>query len=106
MKDSALIFLGGKVTEKDLSHMGFVECLSQTARDRDCIVDLRNVSLLESSAIVALKPFLCSEPGQPGRVLFSGARVGVMQMFRMAGLGSPEHFLSDQGLFSAICDAH
>ncbi|NCF17544.1 MAG: WecB/TagA/CpsF family glycosyltransferase [Haliea sp.] len=104
LDDSALICLGGKVSGRDLADLGFIECLEHTARDRDCIIDLRNVSLLESSAIVALGPFLSGHSGSSGRVLFSGAGANVLQMFRMAGLGEPRHFIGDSDLLAAICD--
>ncbi len=103
LDDSALICLGGKVSGRSFAEMGFIECLQHTARDRDCIVDLRNVTLLESSAIVALEPFLSQREGA-GRVMFCGASANVRQMFRMAGLGEPAHFINDRELLAAICN--
>ena len=102
LDDAALICLGGKVSGRSLADLGFIECLEHTARDRDCIIDLRNVSLLESSAIVALRPFLCGRPGSSGRVLFGGVNANVLQMFRMAGLGQPENFVGDDEFLTAI----
>ncbi len=104
LDDAALICLGGKVTGRDLGDLGFIECLMHTARDRDCIIDLRNVSLLESSAIATLRPFLSEHVGNSGHVMFNGASANVLQMFRMAGLGEPKYFISDSGLLAAICD--
>jgi ABC-type transporter Mla MlaB component len=104
LEDASLICLGGKVSGRDLADLGFIECLEHSARDRDCIIDLRNVSLLESSAIIALGPFLPWRAGTSARVLFSGASANVLQMFRMVGLGEPEHFIGDSDLLAMICD--
>jgi N-acetylglucosaminyldiphosphoundecaprenol N-acetyl-beta-D-mannosaminyltransferase len=100
--DSALIFLGGTVDDDALRSIAFGECLGQTARDRTCIIDLRNVSLLESSAIATLEPFI-NDSGD-GQVLFSGASDNVRQMFRVAELGAPAHFIDDKELITRISE--
>jgi anti-anti-sigma regulatory factor len=79
-----------------------VECLQHTARDRECIIDLRNATLLESSAIAALAPFLSGKVGDSGCVMFSGVSPDARQMFRMAGLGQPEYFINDSKLLRVI----
>ena len=96
------MFLGGRVSGDDLSQMAFAECLAQSARDRESIVDLRGVGLLDSSAIVALSPFFRSVPGTSGRVSFSGLTAEVRRMLQVAGLGEPERVLSDAGLLSVL----
>ena len=103
LEDSGLIFLGGRVSGESLAQLGFAETLQHMARDRDCIVDMRSVVLLDSAAIVAISPFFKSLPGGKGRVLFSGLTTEVRQMFRVASLGEPEHDLSDSDLLTAIC---
>jgi exopolysaccharide biosynthesis WecB/TagA/CpsF family protein len=100
--DSALIFLGGTVDDDALRGIAFGECLSHTARDRTCIIDLRNVSLLESSAIATFEPFL--DGNREGRVLFSGASDNVRQMFRVAELNAPASFISDKQLIGKISE--
>jgi anti-anti-sigma regulatory factor len=104
LDDCALTFLGGKVTRAELDALGVIECLEQTARDRDCILDLRNVTLLESSAVVALQPFFASREFGEGRMVFSGISPAVAQMFQMAGLGQPENCVDDAMLLSVICE--
>jgi N-acetylglucosaminyldiphosphoundecaprenol N-acetyl-beta-D-mannosaminyltransferase len=102
LEESALIFLGGRVSGSSLAQLAFVECLQHTARDRECIIDLRNATLLESSAIAALAPFLSGKVGDSGCVMFSGVSPDARQMFRMAGLGQPEYFINDSKLLRVI----
>ena len=104
LEDCALTFLGGRVDRSGLDALGIVECLEHTARDRDCIVDMRNVTLLETSAIIALQPFFSGTGVNRGRVVFSGLNNAVLQMVRMAGLGEPQNCITDQMLLSVICD--
>ena len=102
MDENALVFLSGRVNARGLSDMGFVESLSQTAADRAVIIDLRNVALLESTAIVALRELFFGPDGEERRVYLSGASANVQQMFRMAGLGEPTALLDDTTLLSRI----
>jgi N-acetylglucosaminyldiphosphoundecaprenol N-acetyl-beta-D-mannosaminyltransferase len=104
LDDCALTFLGGRVSARGLQSLGVIECLEHTARDRDCILDLRNVTLLESSAIVKLRPFFSSGGPEGGRVVFSGLNDTVLQMIGVAGLGEPQNCITDQMLMSVICD--
>ena len=104
LADAALIFLGGRVNGVKLRQMGFVESLGDIVRHRNCYLDLRDVTLLESSAIVALAPFFHGQQGQGGRVLFSGITPQVRQMLKVAGLGEPRWSVTDTALLAAICD--
>lgn len=104
LEDAALVLLGGRVNGESLQQIGFSECLRETSRDRDCYVDLRGVTLLESSAIVLLSAFFKRAHADGGRVLFSGVSAQVKQMLRASGLGEPKWMVDDRGLLSAICD--
>jgi N-acetylglucosaminyldiphosphoundecaprenol N-acetyl-beta-D-mannosaminyltransferase len=104
MDDAALIFLAGKVDSAGLAELAFIECLRHAARDRVCVVDLRKVSLLESSAIAALEPILRNGENSRGRVIFSGASENSRQMFRMARVGAPVNFIDDARLLAMISD--
>ncbi len=104
LRDGALLFLGGRVSGEDLCDTGFVESLSHASRDRDCYVDLRGVTLLQSSAIVALRPFFEAGGGSCGRVLFSGMSPEIRQMLGVAGLGEPRWIISDAELLNRLCD--
>ncbi len=82
--------------------MGFVESLMHTVRDRVVIIDVRNVTLLESTAIVALRELFDAPPGTHRQIFLSGASANVRQMFRMAGLGTPTSLMSDRDLLARI----
>jgi exopolysaccharide biosynthesis WecB/TagA/CpsF family protein len=103
LDNTAIIFLGGRVGGDNLAQMGFAECLAHSARDRDSIVDLRGVGLLDSTAIVALSPFFKGPKSKTGRVLFSGLTAEVRQMLQVAGLGEPDRILNDAELLAALC---
>lgn len=104
LDDCALTFLGGRLSRVGLEALGVIECLQHTARDRDCVLDLRNVTLLESSAIIVLQPFFAAGGTGAGRVIFSGLNETVLQMIRMAGAGEPENCINDPMLLAMICD--
>ncbi|MFT5335080.1 MAG: N-acetylglucosaminyldiphosphoundecaprenol N-acetyl-beta-D-mannosaminyltransferase [Halioglobus sp.] len=103
MSNTALIFLSGQVSGEGLAGIGFVECLQNAARDRTCIVDLRNVTLLESTAIAKLEPLIASnQPSGDGAIMVSGADANARQMFRMTGLGESVIFIDDTTLLASI----
>lgn len=100
---TSLVFLAGRVDGQGLARMGFVESLQHSARDRTCIIDLRDVSLLESSAIAELYPLIASiQASETGQILISGAGPNVRQMFRMSGLAQPVRFIDDHTLLAHI----
>ncbi|NNK33120.1 MAG: WecB/TagA/CpsF family glycosyltransferase [Xanthomonadales bacterium] len=102
LEQTALVFLSGRVDARGLADMGFVESLRQTATDRLVIIDVRNVDLLESTAIVALMSLHAGRGDAAPGVYLSGASPNVRQMFRMANLGAPARFLDDAGLLALI----
>lgn len=103
MSNTALMFLSGRVNGEGLAGIGFVECLLHAARDRTCIVDLRNVTLLESTAIAELEPLIAShQTTGDGAIMVSGADANARQMFRMTGLGESVIFIDDITLLASI----
>jgi N-acetylglucosaminyldiphosphoundecaprenol N-acetyl-beta-D-mannosaminyltransferase len=105
LDDAALLLLSGRVNREALRAVGFVECALHNARGRRCIIDLRNVSMLESSGIGELMPLL--ELGQPGNgeVLFSGVGHGIAQMLRMAEVARDVKQIGDRYLLKVITGA-
>ncbi len=99
--NTSLIMLSGRIDASSLDRLGFIECMQHSARERDCIIDLRNVGLLESSAIAQLHPLLSGANGQRG-VMISGAGENVRQMFRIAGLEDRGRFINDSNLLQRI----
>jgi anti-anti-sigma regulatory factor len=103
MSNTALMFLSGRVNGEGLAGIGFVECLLHAARDRTCIVDLRNVTLLESTAIAELEPLIAAhQTTGDGAIMVSGADANARQMFRMTGLGESVIFIDDITLLASI----
>jgi anti-anti-sigma regulatory factor len=103
MSNTALMFLSGRVNGEGLAGIGFVECLLHAARDRTCIIDLRNVTLLESTAIAELAPLIAShQTTGDGAIMVSGADANARQMFRMTGLGESVIFIDDRALLASI----
>jgi len=103
MSNTALMFLSGRINGEGLAGIGFVECLLHAARDRTCIIDLRNVTLLESTAIVELEPLIASHQiAGDGAIMVSGADANARQMFRMTGLGESVIFIDDTTLLASI----
>jgi anti-anti-sigma regulatory factor len=102
LEQTALVFLSGRVDARGLADMGFVESLRQTATDRLVIIDVRNVDLLESTAIVALMSLHAGRGDAAPGVYLSGASPNVRQMFRMADLGAPARFVDDADLLALI----
>lgn len=103
MSNTALMFLSGRVNGEGLAGIGFMECLLHAARDRTCIVDLRNVTLLESTGIAELEPLMTTQQTTgDGAIMVSGADANARQMFRMTGLGESVIFIDDATLLASI----
>jgi len=103
MSNTALMFLSGPVNGEGLAAIGFVECLLHAARDHTCIIDLRNVTLLESTAIAELEPLIASHQATgDGAIMVSGAGANARQMFRITGLGESVIFIDDITLLASI----
>lgn len=103
MGNTGLIFLAGRLDGEGLARIGFVESLRDSARDRTCILDLRDVSLLESSAIAELYPLITDlQASDRGEILISGAGPNIRQMFRMSALEKPVRFIEDAALLARL----
>ena len=102
LRDEALFMISGRVNRDNLAAIGFTECLLHSARDRRCIIDLRDVELLESSGIAELMPLFQPRDGYAGDVLLSGTGYSVKQMLKMAELDYDARFISDQALLAII----
>ncbi|MFT6050849.1 MAG: N-acetylglucosaminyldiphosphoundecaprenol N-acetyl-beta-D-mannosaminyltransferase [Halioglobus sp.] len=103
MSETTLIYLSGVVSAASLEQLGFAEILQHALRGRTCIVDLRGVALLESSAIVALQPIITAQHEQrAGAFLVSGADSSARQMFRMTRLDADVLLIDDATLVASI----
>lgn len=105
LRGRALVMLSGRVDREALAALGFVECLQSALRDRRAVIDLRNVTLLESSGIAELLPLLAMRRDGCALVAFSGADYAARQMLRMAGVGAGTRCIDDQELLTLISEA-
>lgn len=103
MNRTTLIFLSGRASGESLDGLGLFECIAHAARDRTCILDLRNIALLESAAIARLQAAVVDvyERGE-GAILISGAGPNIRQMFRVTGLERSAIFIDDSTLLASI----
>ena len=104
LRDHALIMLSGRVDRPSLRDTGFAECLQSNLRDRDVVIDLRNVTLLESSGIAEWIPMLEPGDGRRGTLSFSGVDHGARQMLRMAAVQDRSRCLDDRTLLRLITE--
>lgn len=105
MRETTLIFLSGRVDSEGLLQLGFVESLKNAVRGRTCIIDLRDVTLLETSAIATLHDFFEKElEAKGGAVLMSGMSTNVRQMFHMTALEESVLFINDKTLLALIAE--
>ncbi|MEO0438330.1 MAG: WecB/TagA/CpsF family glycosyltransferase [Pseudomonadota bacterium] len=102
--NASLVMLSGRVNRENLSTLGFVECLLHSVRDRCCIIDFRNVDLLESSGIAELLPLFNRE--QQDQVLLSGVGHSVKQMLRMTEIENNASLIDDSELLALITKEH
>ena len=103
MSQTTLIFLSGCVNGDGLTALGFIECVQHASRNRTCVLDLRNVTLLESTAIAELYPLIVDQQeSRNGAILISGADANARQMFRMTGLAEQVLFIDDQTFLASI----
>ena len=103
MSQTTLIFLTGCVNGDGLTALGFIECVQHASRNRTCVLDLRNVTLLESTAIAELYPLIVDQQeSRNGAILISGADANARQMFRMTGLVEQVLFIDDQTFLASI----
>jgi N-acetylglucosaminyldiphosphoundecaprenol N-acetyl-beta-D-mannosaminyltransferase len=104
--NATLVMLSGRVNRESLSEMGFVECLMQSVRDRYCIIDFRNVELLESSGIAELLPLFTLPKTTQSGVLLSGTSHNTRQMLQMAEIDSNAELIDDRQLLEHINRGH
>ncbi len=102
LEDTALVFLSGRVDGQGLARIGFRESVEHATAHRCVVIDMRKVSLLESSAIVVFRELFSGPDGAGRPVFLSGVNANVRQMFRMADLGAPSSVLSDRQLLETI----
>lgn len=103
MNATTLIFLSGRVDGHSLDGLGLIECMQHAARERTCIIDLRNVTLLEPTAITKLQTLINEVLKQgSGAIMVSGASEDITQMFQATGLDNNLIAMDDATLLAYI----
>ena len=102
LENSALIYLGGRVTARSLKDLGFSICLEDMARDRLCVVDVRYVSRMDSSTIVSLFRSVKNVPCGRSRICISGLDKAGMKVLENTGLKGKIKVMDDKELANQI----
>lgn len=105
LDDAALIYLSGPVTARSLKDMGFSICLEDMARDRLCVVDVRNVSRLDSATIISLFRSVKTVPGGRSRICISGLDKAGLKVLENTGLKNKIKLMDDKQLANQIFTA-
>jgi anti-anti-sigma regulatory factor len=103
VENSVLICLAGVIEGVELANLGIEECILDSGRDRDLIIDLRQVEQIDSTAISLLfKLVLAERNGLIKRIKFSGTSEVVKQMLRVSGFNNQFNELNDEDFYSAL----
>jgi anti-anti-sigma factor len=103
VENSVLLCLAGVIDGVTLANLGVEECMLDAGRDRDIIVDLRQVEQIDSTAISLLfKLVLTEKNGLIKRIKFSGTSEIVKQMLRVSGFKNQFNKLNDEDFYSAL----
>jgi N-acetylglucosaminyldiphosphoundecaprenol N-acetyl-beta-D-mannosaminyltransferase len=103
VENSVLLCLAGVIDGVTLASLGVEECMLDAGRDRDIIVDLRQVEQIDSTAISLLfKLVLAEKNGLIKRIKFSGTSEIVKQMLRVSGFKNQFNKLNDEDFYSAL----
>lgn len=103
VENSVLICLAGVIEGVELANLGIEECILDSGRDRDLIIDLRQVEQIDSTAISLLfKLVLAERNGLIKRIKFSGTSEVIKQMERVSGFNNQFNELNDEDFYSAL----
>lgn len=103
VENSVLLCLAGVIEGVKLANLGIEECMLDAGRDRDIIVDLRQVEQIDSTAISLLfKLVLAEKNGLIKRIKFSGSSDVIKQMLRVSGFNKQFNELNDEDFYSAL----
>ena len=101
---ATLVMLVGRVNRDNLASIGFVECLLHSIRDRACIIDFRNVDMLESSGIAEMMPLFNAPATNGSQLLLSGLDYSAKQMLRMSEIETNAEIIGDNQLLQRLSE--
>lgn len=100
--ETSLIFLGGQVRNTGLEEVGLAESLRHCARNRQCVIDLRNARSIDSPAVAALYQMAKHAKANGGTLSISGASRNILQMFKITEQDLSACMISDRQLLELI----
>jgi N-acetylglucosaminyldiphosphoundecaprenol N-acetyl-beta-D-mannosaminyltransferase len=103
VENSVLLCLAGVIEGVMLANLGVEECMLDAGRDRDIIVDLRQVKQIDSTAIASLFNLVLAEKnGLIKGIKFSGMSEVIKQMLRVSGFNNQFDKLNDEDFYCAL----
>lgn len=98
LENAALIYLSGRADGKALAELGFDICIADMSRDRTCVIDLRYLEHLETTAVAKFARLVQSLPDSNHSVRFSGVTGQARTIFQLAGYDRKLNFIDDREL--------
>jgi anti-anti-sigma regulatory factor len=103
VENSVLLCLTGIIEGVELASVGIEECMLNAGRDRDIIVDLRQVSQIDSTALSLLFNLVLAEKNKLIKgIKFSGMSEVIKQMLRVSGFNNDFIELNDEDFYRAL----
>jgi anti-anti-sigma regulatory factor len=102
IEKTSLVFLSGHVRNTGLEKLGLAESLRHCARDRRCVIDLRNANSIDSPAVAALNQMTETARATGGTVNICGASRNILQMFKVAEQDLSSCIISDAQLLELM----
>ncbi|MEP4486527.1 MAG: WecB/TagA/CpsF family glycosyltransferase [Halioglobus sp.] len=100
--ETSLIFLGGQVRNTELEKVGLAESLRHCARNRQCVIDLRNALSIDSPAVAALHKMAELAKSSGGSLSICGASRNILQMFKVTEQDLSACLITDRQLLELI----
>ncbi len=95
LHDAILVYFSGIVSGDSLKNIGLDIIIAETLKDKDCILDLSHIRLLETTGALSLYSLSKQLANAPYQLLFSGANHSVKQIFKLAKLEKSINFVSE-----------
>lgn len=105
--DGCLTYFSGPLSGLKLQELGFEQCMLDTVRDHTCVIDLRNVTQIDSTAIATLARITQRATEQQlQQVHLSGVSPKIEQMIKVLAFKDTFNILNDQHFFKRLFQAN
>jgi len=103
--ETCFSYFSGEITAQGLVQIGFEDSMLNVADERDCIIDFRQVSNIDSAALAIMYRLARAQKRGDIRPLrLSGVNPVVQQMIAVAGLDKEFLCLSDEMFYDYLFD--